>query len=123
MKKPQKLGLKKNFKTNICVIGVGYVGLPLVINLAKSYKVTAYDKNYSRIKELQNGYDRNLDLDKRKIINKEIKFTNNYNDIIKINTEFWEYQEIYQLYFSLLNVHLWDREYINDAARLAKKFT
>ena len=65
MKKLQKLGLKKNFKTNICVIGVGYVGLPLVINLAKSYKVTAYDKNYSRIKELQNGYDRNLDLDKR----------------------------------------------------------
>ena len=83
MKKPQKLGLKKNFKTNICVIGVGYVGLPLVINLAKSYKVTAYDKNYSRIKELQNGYDRNLDLDKRKIINKEIQFTNNYNDLVK----------------------------------------
>ncbi len=83
MKKLQKLGLKKNFKTNICVIGVGYVGLPLVINLAKSYKVTAYDKNYSRIKELQNGYDRNLDLDKRKIINKEIQFTNNYNDLVK----------------------------------------
>ena len=59
------------------------MGLPLVINLAKSYKVTAYDKNYSRIKELQNGYDRNLDLDKRKIINKEIKFTNNYNDLVK----------------------------------------
>ena len=51
------------------------------------------------------------------------EFTNNYNDIIKINSEFWQYQEIYQLYFSLLNVHLWDREYINDAARLAKKFT
>ena len=36
MKKLQKLGLRKNFKTNICVIGVGYVG-NLVDNFDGSY--------------------------------------------------------------------------------------
>lgn len=41
----------------IGVIGVGYVGLPLAVALAKFYEVIAFDLNQSRIKELQKHYD------------------------------------------------------------------
>ena len=76
MKKLPKPGLKKNSKLNICVIGVGYVGLPLATNLCKFFSVLAYDKDYSRIKELQKGYDRNLEFNSKKLRSKKLKFTN-----------------------------------------------
>lgn len=85
MKKLPKPGLKKNSKLNICVIGVGYVGLPLATNLSKFFSVLAYDKDYSRIRELQKGYDRNLEYNSIKLKNKKLKFTNNFRDINKSN--------------------------------------
>ncbi len=48
-------------------------------------------------------------------------FLDKYNDIIKIDKYFVNYEAIYQLYYSLLNVHLWDRSYINDVQRLLNK--
>lgn len=41
----------------IAVIGVGYVGLPLAVAMAKFYKVVAFDLNCVRIQELQKCYD------------------------------------------------------------------
>ena len=38
-------------------------------------------------------------------------FLNYYSDFIKIDKYYSKYEPIYQLYFSLLNVYLWDREY------------
>ena len=49
------------------------------------------------------------------------KFLEKYNDKIKIDKEYLNYEPIYQLYYSLLNVHLWDRKYINDVIRLLNK--
>ena len=49
-------------------------------------------------------------------------FFDYYSDFIKIDKGFFNYKEVYQLYYSLLNVHLWSREYIADVARLIKKF-
>lgn len=43
---------------SIAVIGLGYVGLPLAIALARHFQVVGFDINESRIKELQSGYDR-----------------------------------------------------------------
>ena len=55
-----------------------------------------------------------------KFINKS--FLNIYSDTIKIDKKFSEYEPIYQLYFSLLNVHLWDRNYyIKDVYHLLEK--
>lgn len=48
-------------------------------------------------------------------------FINKYNDIIKINKEYFSYEPIYQLYYSLLNVYLWDRNYVHDVKRLLDK--
>ena len=41
----------------LSVIGIGYVGLPLAISLAKFFKVTAYDLNRNRITGLKRNYD------------------------------------------------------------------
>tara|TARA_Y100001970_G_scaffold293873_1_gene444126 strand:+ start:175 stop:1044 length:870 start_codon:yes stop_codon:yes gene_type:complete len=46
-------------------------------------------------------------------------FLNYYSDFIKIDKDFHKYEPIYQLYFSLLNVHLWDRNlYIKNVDKL-----
>ncbi len=41
----------------ICVIGLGYVGLPLAVVLARHYQVTGYDVDGGRLAELREGYD------------------------------------------------------------------
>jgi UDP-N-acetyl-D-galactosamine dehydrogenase len=42
----------------IAVIGLGYVGLPLAVELAKHFAVTGFDRNAARIAELAAGEDR-----------------------------------------------------------------
>jgi UDP-N-acetyl-D-galactosamine dehydrogenase len=46
----------------IAVIGLGYVGLPLAVEFAKSRKVIGFDINASRIEELQAGKDSTLEV-------------------------------------------------------------
>ena len=86
MKKHQKLGLKKNSKKNIAIIGIGYVGLPLAKNLAKHYVVNAFDTNKDRVTELKKGIDRNLEFKKKELLRKDLKFTNSFSDIKNCNT-------------------------------------
>ena len=40
---------------------------------------------------------------------------------IKIDKEYYNYEPIYQLYYSLLNVYLWDRSYIEDVRKLLER--
>jgi UDP-N-acetyl-D-galactosamine dehydrogenase len=46
----------------ICIVGLGYVGLPLAHAFSKKYKVVGFDINETRIKELNNGLDRTEEL-------------------------------------------------------------
>ena len=50
----------KNQKDNInlAIIGLGYVGLPLLLEFAKKRKVIGFDINDQRIKELKAGIDK-----------------------------------------------------------------
>ena len=48
-------------------------------------------------------------------------FLNRYNDHIKVDKYYLEYEPVYQLYYSLLNVYLWDRRYVEDVRRLLNK--
>ncbi len=66
-------------KNNLCVIGCGYVGLPLVIALSKYYNITGYDINLDRTKYLIKKYK------KKSRVDYSIDFTNNFNDIKKCN--------------------------------------
>lgn len=47
----------------IAVIGQGYVGLPLAIELAKFYPVIGFDINKTRVNELNDGKDHTLEAD------------------------------------------------------------
>ena len=44
-------GLKAG-KEKICVVGLGYVGLPLAVSLAEHFKVVGFDKNSRRVEAL-----------------------------------------------------------------------
>jgi len=48
--------------TNIAIIGLGYVGLPLARLFATRYPVTGFDINQKRIGELQSGTDSTLEV-------------------------------------------------------------
>ena len=40
-------------KNNICIVGLGYVGLPLAIEFAKFFEVLGFDENINRINQLK----------------------------------------------------------------------
>ncbi len=47
----------------IVVIGLGYVGLPLAVALARKFAVTGFDVDQARIAELERGHDRTREVD------------------------------------------------------------
>ena len=48
-------------------------------------------------------------------------FLDRYNDHISIDKHYINYEPVYQLYYSLLNVYLWDRSYIENVSGLLDK--
>lgn len=46
----------------VAVIGLGYVGLPLAVEFSKIYECVGFDINQNRVKELENGHDRTLEV-------------------------------------------------------------
>ncbi len=72
----------------LCVIGLGYVGLPLAHAFAlKGYEVIGFDINQPRIDELNSGYDRTLELSESKIleVKDNLKYSSNIDDIESSN--------------------------------------
>jgi len=49
--------------TKIGIIGLGYVGLPLAVELGKKYPTVGFDINAARVKELKSGKDSTLECD------------------------------------------------------------
>ena len=72
-------------KTKICIIGLGYVGLPLILNVSKKYECVGFDISQQRIRNLNNGIDTNKEFSFKDFKNKKIKFTNDLNQIKKCN--------------------------------------
>ena len=69
----------------IAVIGLGYVGLPLAAEFAKSTNVLAFDIDKNRIKELNSFYDRTNEVSSKVLKTKRIKFTHSVSEISKSN--------------------------------------
>tara|TARA_R110002033_G_scaffold135_1_gene1500 strand:- start:37355 stop:38614 length:1260 start_codon:yes stop_codon:yes gene_type:complete len=72
----------------ICVIGLGYVGLPLAHAFSEKYEVVGFDISKWRIDELSSGYDRTLELSKDQVneaIKNNMKFSLDINDIKDCN--------------------------------------
>ena len=62
----------------IGIIGLGYVGLPIALELSKKFKVIGYDKDKNRVKNLLSGKDVNNEFS-RIDLEKKIVFTDNQN--------------------------------------------
>jgi UDP-N-acetyl-D-galactosamine dehydrogenase len=64
-------------KEKICIVGLGYVGLPLAILFSKKFSVAGYDINPRRIRELKEGYDRTKEVPEKDLKATPIEFTDN----------------------------------------------
>jgi len=69
-------------QTQICIIGQGYVGLPLAVEFGKHFPTTGFDIKEDRIKELQNGIDSTLECSPEELAeSKQLSFTTQLDDI------------------------------------------
>ena len=73
----------------IAVIGLGYVGLPLAVEIAQKYPTIGFDISQSRVNEINSGFDQNHDVDDNYLIKiiQQFNFfsTTDINDILKCN--------------------------------------
>ena len=51
----------------ICIIGLGYVGLPLALEFGKKFDVIGFDTNKHRIKQLNAGLDITKEVSKHEL--------------------------------------------------------
>lgn len=71
----------KNKETKIAVIGLGYVGLPIALEFAKSMKVVGFDINQKRVDMMRNNIDPSEELDSSAFEGCDILFTADLNDL------------------------------------------
>ncbi|MCR5496774.1 MAG: nucleotide sugar dehydrogenase [Paludibacteraceae bacterium] len=72
----------------ICVVGLGYVGLPLARLFSTRYKTIGFDKNHARVEALMNGCDNTKEVDGpllRKALEDGFSCTSNMEDIRDCN--------------------------------------
>ena len=70
----------------LCVVGLGYVGLPLAIEFGKKFPTTGYDLNSKRISELSDRSDHTNEITSIEFEEaKFLSFTNDINTIADSN--------------------------------------
>ena len=69
-----------------CVIGLGYVGLPVFLSLKKKFRVVGFDINEERVKNLNKLDDTNNEFNKKELkLNNGSKITKNDNNLKDCN--------------------------------------
>ena len=69
----------------LCVVGLGYVGLPLAIEFAKKFDVIGFEINEDKVKQFLEGKDPTHEVGDEAVRNTSVKFTSNPKDISKAN--------------------------------------
>ena len=70
----------------ICILGLGYVGLPLMVEFSKHYDVVGFDIDKTRTAELKNGIDRTRETSDVELNSlKNAIFTSKISDIVDCN--------------------------------------
>src|SRR5688500_2045661 len=64
----------------IVVVGLGYVGLPLAVALARKLQVLGFDVDSERIAELRSGHDRTREVDGAELKRTSLAFTDSAED-------------------------------------------
>ena len=73
-------------QTQICIIGQGYVGLPLAVEFGKRYPTIGFDLKEERIKALQQGIDSTLECSTEELAEAtQLSFTTQLDDIRRAN--------------------------------------
>jgi len=75
--------LTKNIK--IAVIGLGYVGLPLLVEFSRKYKTLGFDIDATRISELKKGIDSTKEVDSSDLNQSNLMFSTNEKDLKECN--------------------------------------
>jgi len=75
--------MPSNTHPKIAVIGLGYVGLPLAIALARHFPVTGFDINVERIAELKDGVDRTREIEASVLKETTLKPTANAAELLQ----------------------------------------
>lgn len=73
----------KDKKKRIAVVGLGYVGLPIALELARTMSVIGFDINEERLEELKNGEDPNGESENSSFRNRDILFTSSIAELQK----------------------------------------
>ena len=69
----------------ICVIGLGYVGLPLAFNLSKHFELIGFDSSKKRILDLKDNVDQTNEIKTSELKKAKISFTYETKDIQECN--------------------------------------
>lgn len=64
----------------VCVIGLGYVGLPMAITCSKLYPTIGFDTSPQRIATLKEGADNTGEVESGEITNEQLDYTNSLED-------------------------------------------
>ncbi len=64
-------------KAKVAIVGLGYVGLPLAIALARKFDVIGFDISEQRVNMLQNGKDNTLEVEEDELKSTTAIFTSN----------------------------------------------
>lgn len=86
-KLPQFLDKFSSKEKSIGVIGLGYVGLPIALELSKKFRVIGFDINEKRVEMMQNHIDPSNELTADDFKGTDIEFTAN-TDVLKQATFF-----------------------------------
>ncbi|MBE3092190.1 MAG: nucleotide sugar dehydrogenase [Chloroflexi bacterium] len=81
-------GLYKELESKekkIAVIGLGYVGLPLLIGFSKHFQVIGFDTSSEKIKNLKNDIDENKEIETEKLSSLDCFLTSNASDLKNAN--------------------------------------
>ena len=70
----------------LCIVGLGYVGLPLAVEFGKKFPTTGFDLNATRVANLRRGSDATLEVsDEELAAVKSLKFTAEPQEIANCN--------------------------------------
>jgi len=73
----------KSKQEKICVVGLGYVGLPLAARLAKNFSVIGFDVNEKRVAELKQGIDRTKEVEEKELKEVAIEYSTDPKSIAR----------------------------------------
>lgn len=69
----------------IAIIGLGYVGLPLAVEMAKKFQVVGFDINQKRVDELKSGLDRTREVESSELKQANLKYSFQAEDLKTCN--------------------------------------